>query len=123
MRNTLKISFAPALLLFACTTNPDVKTASASQALDGDNGISMNGISMNGISMNGISMNGISMNGISMNGTELIGARLQAALSNGDTLSLRVDDLTTLADDNTDVTAYTLSAELSTGWIPLCGYE
>jgi hypothetical protein len=123
MRNALKLSLAPTLLLFACTSNPDIKTASASEALDGDNGISVNGISINGISVNGISMNGISVNGISVNGTGFIGAQLKASLSNGESLPLRIDDLTALAGDSADVTAYALSVELADGWKPLCGYE
>jgi hypothetical protein len=87
------------------------------------NGISMNGISMNGISMNGISMNGISMNGISMNGISMNGALLSAALGNGGTAQLRIDDVATLTGDNADVVAYTVSVSTDDGWVPLCGYE
>jgi hypothetical protein len=87
------------------------------------NGISLNGISLNGISLNGISLNGISLNGISLNGTDFIGAHMKAELSNGDSMELRIDDIAPLADANSDVLAYAVSASVDDGWVPLCGYD
>jgi hypothetical protein len=87
------------------------------------NGISLNGTAVNGISLNGISLNGISLNGISLNGTDFIGAHMMAQLSNGDSLELRIDDIAPLADANSDVLAYVVSASVDGGWVPLCGYD
>jgi len=87
------------------------------------NGISLNGISINGISLNGISLNGISINGISINGTDFIGAHLDASLSNGESLGLRIDDIDPLTGSNDDILAYEVSANVDGGWTSLCGYE
>jgi hypothetical protein len=153
MRHAWKIAVAPACLLVACAGSPESQTGSASQALDGDNGMSVNGISINGMSVNGMSMNGMSVNGISVNGmsvngmsvngisvngmsmngmsvngmsvngTQFIGAQLTAALSSGDPLPLRIDDMTALTGANTDVAAYAVSYQVADGWHPLCGSE
>src|SRR5262245_62264294 len=118
MKNVWKFAFAPAMLLAACTSNAEVNTANATQAIDGDNGLSVNGISVNGISVNGISVNGISVNGISVNGIsvngtavngisvngisvngiDFVGAHMFAQMTNGDSLELRVDDIAPLAE-------------------------
>jgi hypothetical protein len=87
------------------------------------NGISLNGTAVNGISLNGISLNGISLNGISLNGTDFIGAQMMARLSNDDSLELRIDDIAPLADQNSDVLAYAVSASVDGGWVPLCGHD
>jgi hypothetical protein len=153
MANLLKNLVASMIVLSACTSDPDTQTAAASGALTGDNGISVNGISVNGISVNGTSLNGISVNGISVNGTsvngisvngisvngtsingisvngisvngtDFIGAHLTAALSNGESLELRIDDVATLTGDNADVATYAVSAAIASGWTPLCGNE
>jgi hypothetical protein len=87
------------------------------------NGISFNGISYNGISYNGVSYNGISYNGISYNGTDFVGAHMTGMLSNGDSLDLRIDDVTPLDGANSDVLAYAVSVATDAGWTSLCGYE
>jgi hypothetical protein len=70
-----------------------------------------------------MSLNGTSLNGMSLNGTDFIGAHMMAQLSNGDSLELRIDDIAALADANSDVLAYAVSASVDGGWAPLCGYE
>jgi uncharacterized protein YjbI with pentapeptide repeats len=87
------------------------------------NGVSLNGIAINGTSLNGIAINGTSINGIAINGTDFIGAHLSAALSNGGSLELRIDDIGPLSGSNSDVLAYTVSASTDDGWTPLCGYD
>jgi hypothetical protein len=153
MANSLKNLVASMVVLTACVSDPDSATTTASAALTGDNGISVNGISVNGISVNGTSLNGISVNGISVNGisvngisvngisvngtsingisvngisvngTDFIGAHLNAALSNGESLELRIDDVGALDGANADVVTYAVSAAVAGGWAPLCGYE
>ena len=110
------------------------------------NGMSLNGMSLNGMSLNGMSLNGMSLNGMSLNGTSLsgvtingsqltgvksgatvagtalIGTRMTGTLSNGGTLTLRIDSAQVLPAPNNDVWAYGVSYALSGGtWAPLCG--
>jgi len=87
------------------------------------NGTSVNGTSVNGTSVNGTSVNGTSVNGTSVNGTDFIGATMTALLSNGGTLTMRIDDITALTGDNADVLGYAVSAQTDDGWVPVCGYE
>jgi hypothetical protein len=87
------------------------------------NGTSLNGTSLNGTSLNGTSLNGTSLNGTSLNGTDFIGAHMTAGLSNGQTIELRIDNITSLAAPNDDVLAYDVSAAVDGGWTPICGYE
>jgi hypothetical protein len=101
------------------------------------NGMSLNGMSLNGMSLNGMSLNGMSLNGMSINGTELtgvtgdgpvsgtalVGATMVGQLSNGDSLSLRVDAAGALAAPNADVWAYEVSVDTDSGWQPLCGTD
>jgi hypothetical protein len=163
MRNILNILLIQTVALAGCVSDPETPTSTATDALTGDNGISLNGISLNGISvngislngislngislngislngislngislngislngisLNGISLNGISLNGISLNGTDFVGAELSGALSSGESMGLRIDDITPLTGDNTDVLAYTVSVASDGGRVPLCGYE
>jgi len=108
------------------------------------NGLSLNGISLNGISLNGISLNGISLNGISLNGVKLdktsfqlmtfggppmtgagfVGAVFTGKLSNGQSLTLRIEDRVPSAQ--TDVFFYEISYRASGSgssatWKSLCG--
>jgi len=101
------------------------------------NGMSLNGMSLNGMSLNGMSLNGMSLNGMSLNGTQLtgknasgatlsgtalVGAKMNATLSNGGTLVLRVDAAALLPAPNNDVWAYTVRYAQAGGvWAPLCG--
>jgi ADYC domain/Pentapeptide repeats (8 copies) len=101
------------------------------------NGVSLNGVSLNGVSLNGVSLNGVSLNGVSLNGTTLtgtkttggtltgssVGSTMTAALSNGASLSLRIDSAATLAAPNTDVWSYGVSYYADGGWKPLCGTD
>ncbi len=114
----------------------DEEIGETEQASMSTNGMSLNGMSLNGMSLNGMSLNGMSLNGMSLNGTQLtglksgatvsgtalVGARMIGTLSNGSTLSLRINTAQTLAAPNTDVWAYSVSYALSGGtWAPLCG--
>ena len=103
------------------------------------NGRSLNGRSLNGVSLNGMRLNGMRLNGISLNGSQLaavtgdgqpivgtglVGAIFEGELSSGDdTLPLRIDSATALAEPNSDVWAYGVAVEVDEGWIPLCGTD
>jgi ADYC domain-containing protein/pentapeptide repeat protein len=87
------------------------------------NGTSLNGTSLNGTSLNGTSLNGTSLNGTSLNGTDFIGATMTGTLSNGASITLRIDDIDALASPNDDVLAYAVSAQVDGGWARLCGDE
>jgi len=87
------------------------------------NGTSLNGTSLNGTSLNGTSLNGTSLNGTSLNGTDFIGATMTGTLSNGASITLRIDDIDALASPNDDVLAYAISAQVDGGWARLCGDE
>ena len=97
------------------------------------NGVSLNGVSLNGVSLNGVSLNGVSLNGVSLNGTTLTGVRddgggvlalsaigreVLGVLSNGTTITLRIDGATALAND---LWSYSVSYATDAGWLPLCG--
>ena len=107
------------------------------------NGTSLNGTSLNGKSLNGKSLNGVSLNGKSLNGTALsgvalsatnfsgmdgskavsswVGATFTATLSDLSTVAVRIDSKTTLPAPNSDISAYGVSYQTTTGWAPLCG--
>ena len=95
------------------------------------NGVSLNGVSLNGVSLNGVSLNGVSLDGVSLDGVSLdgtrsdtgdqvtitaIGPQLTATLSNGDTLQLRIENATAIADR----WSYDVSYHTQLGWQPLC---
>jgi hypothetical protein len=104
------------------------------QTVISPNGISPNGISPNGISPNGITLNGISPNGISPNGTpigvagtgapltgaDIVGSTWAGHLSDGTTLTLRIDDAMQGTGANSDVWSYKLSVAAAGAWLPLC---
>ena len=143
MRHLLNSLALCTILLAACSTQPQAQTNTANQMLVGDNGISVNGMSVNGMSVNGTSLNGVSVNGMSVNGvsvngtalngispngtsvngTAFIGATLSALLSDGSTLTMRIDDIVPLTGANSDVLGYAVSADTDDGWTPVCGYE
>jgi hypothetical protein len=97
------------------------------------NGIQLNGIQLNGIQLNGIQLNGIQLNGIQLNGTTLSGtlvgaavsgealidATMTGALSNGGTVTLRVDAVTSTLDP--EIKRYTISYFSDSTWKDLCG--
>jgi len=102
------------------------------------NGRSLNGRSLNGVSLNGRSLNGRSINGISLTGSQLVGvtsdgqplagAQLEGAvfdgiLDDGSTLPIRIDDISTGTDANSDVWFYDVSYQTDGGWQRLCGNE
>jgi hypothetical protein len=101
------------------------------------NGMSLNGMSINGMSLNGMSLNGMSLNGMSLDGSQisgltgelpvsgagLVGSTMNAQLSNGEALPIRIDSAETLEGPNADVWAYGLSYLADGTWSPLCGTQ
>ncbi|MCU0687248.1 MAG: pentapeptide repeat-containing protein [Polyangiaceae bacterium] len=116
------------------------------------NGVSLNGTSLNGASLNGTSLSGVTLNYVNLAGATLggvpltnvdlhatnfsgkksgtaisnagfVGATFSGILSNSSTLRLRVDSRTQLTGSNTDLYAYSISYETSSGWSPLCGLD
>jgi hypothetical protein len=103
------------------------------------NGVSLNGVSLNGVSLNGVSLNGVSLNGVSLNGTvlggtsggsfksgnQLVGSTWTGILSNGSTMSMRVDSVTAGTGTNSDVYMYGISYKPGPGpaWTAMCGKD
>jgi hypothetical protein len=101
------------------------------------NGVSVNGVSVNGVSVNGVSVNGVSVNGVSVNGnalsaptaeggamtgTDFVGATFTSTMTNGGSLTLRIDSAATLTGANDDVWTYGVSFQDDAGtWHRLCG--
>jgi len=110
------------------------------------NGTNLNGTNLNGTNLNGTNLNGTNLNGVSLGGTtlsgvrligaqlvasdgqgntlrgdDLIGAQLTGTLDNGDTLPLRIDDVTRGQGANTDIYYYAVSYQRGDGsWGDLC---
>ena len=131
-----------AVWLVACVTDDAVHTSTDAFEIQTDNGRSLNGVSLNGISLNGISLNGLALNGICLNGRSLNGASLSgallngssitslaegsawsAALSNGETVAMRIDSATVGAGDAADIGMYAVSYQTTDGWQRLCGSD
>jgi hypothetical protein len=130
-------------LFAACAADPDQEEVGFVQqegvSLNGVslNGVSLNGVSLNGVSLNGVSLNGVSLNGVSLNGTvlggtsggtfksgsQLVGSTWSGVLSNGTTLSMRMNSATTGTGANTDVYMYGISYLSSGVWTLLCGKD
>jgi hypothetical protein len=102
------------------------------------NGVSLNGVSLNGVSLNGVSLNGVSLNGVSLNGTvlggsvnggsfksgsQLVGSSWTGVLSNGTTLAMKMNSVTTGNGANTDVYMYGISYLSSGVWTLMCGKD
>jgi len=132
-----------ALVAIGCGSADEGETSvlESVQALNTPNGIALNGIALNGIVLNGIALNGIALNGIALNGVTLdettfvgdasgqiiegdafVGATFTGALSNGQPLSLRIDDRVELAEPGVFAYAVSYLSSASTGtWKSLCG--
>jgi len=135
-----------ALVGAGCTEQPaegeEEEVITSVQALSTTNGLALNGISLNGLALNGISLNGISLNGLALNGVKLegttfvgkspegklvgpdafLGATFTGTLSNGQTLTLRIDDR--VPSTRADVFVYEISylSNPNKGtWKSLCG--
>jgi hypothetical protein len=50
-----------------------------------------------------------------------VGTTFTGTLSDASTITLRIDSKTTLPAPNSDVSAYGVSYQTTTGWLPLCG--
>jgi hypothetical protein len=136
-------------LFAACAADPDQEEVGFVQqegvslngvSLNGVslNGVSLNGVSLNGVSLNGVSLNGVSLNGVSLNGSvlggtmggggfksgsQLVGSSWTGVLSNGTTLSMRMDSVTAGTGANTDVYMYGISYQSAGVWTLLCGKD
>ena len=97
----------------------------------GLNGTGLNGAELDGVSPNGASLNGAGLNGISLNGSTLasttypgqylVGSQWKGKLSDGASVSLRIDATGVLLPPNEDVRVYYVSYATNGGWAPLCG--
>jgi hypothetical protein len=105
----------------------------------GLNGAGLNGAGLNGAGLNGAGLNGAGLNGAGLNGTtftaaladgtplsgfDFIGADFVGVLSDGNTLTLHVEDIQQADAPNTDVLLYYVSYQDATGAVyPLCGVD
>ncbi|MRG91938.1 ADYC domain-containing protein [Polyangium spumosum] len=124
------------------TADEEEEVITSVQALSTTNGLALNGIALNGLALNGIALNGVSLNGLALNGVKLegtefvgktadgkpvapeafLGAIFTGMLSNGQTISLRIDDRVT--STRPDVFLYEisyLSNPKQDDWKSLCG--
>ena len=95
------------------------------------NGTSLNGITLppNGVSLNGINPTGLSAsgapiaisgNGAPLTGSAMVGSTWTGSVSNGATLTIRIDQAVQGTGANTDVWSYAMSVSIGGGWQPLC---
>jgi hypothetical protein len=98
------------------------------------NGITPNGITPNGITPNETTLNGITPNGITPNGTaigitingapltgaNLVGTTWPGHVSDGTTITLRIDEARQGTGSNADVWSYRITSLLPGGSRPLC---
>jgi hypothetical protein len=93
------------------------------------NGISLNSLTPNGVSLNSLTPNGlsatgtpigISLSGAPLAGADLVGSTWTGRVSDGTTLSLRLDAAMQGTGNNADVWSYKISALVQSAWQPLC---
>jgi hypothetical protein len=95
------------------------------------NGTSLNGITLppNGVSLNGINATGLSANGAPISisgsgapltGSEIVGSTWTGLLSDGTSLTIRIDQAVQGTGPNADVWSYAMSRSAGGGWQPLC---
>jgi hypothetical protein len=111
---------------------PDI--GQTSQEVTVGNGVYLNGVYLNGVYLNGVYLNGVYLNGTALSGTSLlgtalsgqdfVGAQLDATLSDGTPVVLRVDTVEPSAGDP-EILFHTLSLASSPlgPWSPLCGAD
>ena len=133
----LSVSLGSLGFLVGCASDANAPgIGSIEQAGVSLNGVSLNGVSLNGVSLNGVSLNGVSLNGVSLNGTvlagvtaggqtvsgtDLVGSQWVGQLSDGSTITLRIDGVTAGSGANADVLSYDVAYQTSAGWSALCG--
>lgn len=111
-----------ALASLACGVGP--RTVTRDDSLVDSNGVSLNGVSLNGVSLNGSNLTGIRVSdGKILSGTALAGTRFVGNLSNGSTLTLRIDEVFQLTGDDADVWYYDVEYQTATGWEDLCSTD
>src|SRR5919202_1395844 len=110
-----------------CVVNEDMTPASQPSVVP--NGITPNGITPNGITPNEVTLNGITPNGITPNGTtvgisgdgqplmgaNLVGTTWTGHVSDGTTITLRIDEAMQGTGSNADVWSYRITSLLSSG--------
>ncbi len=99
------------------------------------NGANLNGANLNGANLNGFSLGGVNLDNVSISGSllsaqsgdtilsgaDLIGVQLTGALDTGDTLTMRIDNVTQGTAPNDDIYYYAVSYEHEDGsWDSLC---
>jgi hypothetical protein len=105
------------------------------------NGRSLNGTSLKGVSAQRIVVSGVELNEVLLDATrfqgwrgkrtsipefadtDFLGATFQGDLSDGTTLTLRVDSIEPLPAPNSDLLGYAVTYETDAGWVPYCGQE
>jgi len=122
----------------------DFGVGSTTEELVNPNGVRLNGVRLNGLELNGVRLNGVTLGGSTVSGitiqqSQLVGTRngvtikgqswnsalFTGNLSDGTTISLRLDSSQTLAAPNGDTWAYGVSFlnKTTLGWQPLCGTD
>lgn len=112
----------------------------STQELNAQNGLQLNGTQLNGVQLNGVQLNGVQLNGVQLNGVQLngtqftvtdvagkiltgpafVGAIFTGTLSDGNTLTVRIDDM--VPSSLPDVFLYGVSYQSANGaWSSLCG--
>jgi hypothetical protein len=95
------------------------------------NGTSLNGITLppNGVSLNGINPTGLSASGAPiaisgtgapLSGSAIVGSTWTAQVSNGTSLTIRIDQAVQGTGANADVWSYGMSMHVGADWQPLC---
>lgn len=81
--------------------------------------VTVNGIAPVGVAANGSSIS-IAATGAPLSGSGLVGSRWTGHLSDGGTLTLRIDAAVQGVAPNTDVWSYRVSALSGSSWLPVC---
>lgn len=145
------VAMASSLSSVACTsevgTDEDIaQSESEIRLMNGDrlSGVSLNGINVGGSTLNGVNYAGITIGGVAvsnvyldgtilhgtlpggqaLSGADFIGAELQGSMSDGSSLTIRIDNITTTAD--ADILHYSFSYQQPGGggsWVGICGVE
>ncbi len=145
-RNSVKVAHLGSILCLAlvmggCTSHESAENVvTSAQELNAKNGLQLNGTQLNGVQLNGVQLNGVQLNGVQLNGVQLngtqfttttvagqiltgpafVGAIFTGQLSDGNTLTVRIDDMVPSALP--DVFLYGVSYQSSAGaWQSLCG--
>jgi hypothetical protein len=136
----MRVGFGMVALLAACVdADSGGRDAGGTATVDriGANGIELQGDRLSGIQMQGVlpnfvNMQGTTLDGIQLGGRALVGTQFQPAplvnapftgmLSNGESVSLRIDAAGVLPNSG-GIWAYSVAYQNQQGWAPLCGLD